>query len=188
MKITAVLVATVWLMLGCTTSATSSSSIQDSVKAQEYIDQGVILLRQNNLVEAEAAFYLAQQIADSATAIDGRGCVYFISGDIAEAERLFNQSAALDPTYLPALSHLALVYEQQGRRSEAKELLERVLILNPEAYDARNNLAALLVDNGAKQAIIKAQDQLVQASIVVKHPVLMDNLERIYDYEKQQKN
>jgi tetratricopeptide (TPR) repeat protein len=54
----------------------------------------------------------------------------------ADAERELRAALALNPAYLPALQNLANLCEDLGRRAEALGLYERILALEPRAYEA----------------------------------------------------
>lgn len=61
----------------------------------------------------------------------------------AAAERELGAALALNPAYLPALQNLANLYEDLGRREEALALYERMLALDPRAYEALARYARL---------------------------------------------
>jgi tetratricopeptide (TPR) repeat protein len=60
-----------------------------------------------------------------------------------EAEEELEAALALSPSYLPALQNLANLYEDLGRREEALGLYERILALDPRAYEALARYARL---------------------------------------------
>lgn len=54
----------------------------------------------------------------------------------AAAERELRAAIALNPTYVPALQNLANLHEDLGRREEARVTYERILALEPRAFEA----------------------------------------------------
>lgn len=72
-----------------------------------------------------------------------RGAVNLALDRRAEAERDFRQALAVLPEHLGALNDLAVLLIAQGRKPEAKELLQKVLSLRPDDPMAKSNLASL---------------------------------------------
>ena len=71
------------------------------------------------------------------------GAVRMARGELEAAEASLRDALARDPGFQPALSDLAVLLASQGRRGEAKELLERLLALQPENPAAREMLSRL---------------------------------------------
>jgi len=148
------------------------------------IDQGTAHLRQAELDRAESAFSLALQITPFAPALDGLGCVAFMRGDFPRAERYFIEAYNLDSTYNNPLANLALVYEAQGRYSQARMMYQRAINTEPTSFRARNNLAGLLVDRRAGfDDRAQAKDELLKASELLDHPLIENNLRQVSDHE-----
>ena len=61
----------------------------------------------------------------------------------AAAERELKKALALNSVYVPALQNLANLYTDLGRREEAAELYERILELDPCAFEALARYAQL---------------------------------------------
>jgi tetratricopeptide (TPR) repeat protein len=61
----------------------------------------------------------------------------------APAERELRAALAIDPAYVPALQNLANLHEDLGRRSEALAAYERILELDPCAFEALARYAQL---------------------------------------------
>jgi tetratricopeptide (TPR) repeat protein len=76
-------------------------------------------------------------------AIYQRGAVHLALNHRAEAERDFRQALAVLPEHLAALNDLAVLLIAQGKKAEAKELLQKVLALKPDDPTAKANLASL---------------------------------------------
>lgn len=89
---------------------------------------------------AEENLKLAPQNPD---AIYQRGAANLALDKRAEAERDFRQALAVLPEHLGALNDLAVLLIAQGRKPEARELLQKVLSLRPDDPMAKSNLASL---------------------------------------------
>ena len=61
----------------------------------------------------------------------GRGEALLELGKIDEARAAFEKAVALDPTYTPAMSNLALVLAKQGKAADAEAKFKAALELNP---------------------------------------------------------
>ena len=72
--------------------------------------------------------------------------------DAGTAERLFRQVAEADPRNAIALVGLARVAAHRGATSEARDLLERALAIDPDEAAARRLLAELDVARVAEPA------------------------------------
>jgi hypothetical protein len=70
------------------------------------------------------------------------------AGELADAERLLNAAAALDPSDPEPLHHLAHVHDLRGRAYLAEACYRRVLELAPGAESSRRALAVLLLSLG----------------------------------------
>lgn len=142
--------------------------------ADELVDVGTAFLRQRRLEEAERAFELASELAPSAAAVDGRGCVALIRGDYPQAERFFEQAYWMDAGYDEALINLGLVLELQGDAAGARLNYLKYLEKHPESPAARNNLAALEYDAG--RDTIGTARELAKARVLSDHRIINDNL------------
>jgi tetratricopeptide (TPR) repeat protein len=63
--------------------------------------------------------------------------------DLAIAEQLFAAAVQANPNYSDALFSLAVLYERQGKASEALKLYRRVLQLNPGSTDLQAKVRAM---------------------------------------------
>ena len=79
----------------------------------------------------------------NADAIYQRGAVNLALNKRAEAERDFRQALTVLPEHLGALNDLAVLLIAEGRKPEAKELLQKVLSLRPDDAVAKANLQSL---------------------------------------------
>jgi tetratricopeptide (TPR) repeat protein len=69
-----------------------------------------------------------------------------------EAEKLWQRALALDPNYFPALFNLGYLQFSAGRPAGARPWLERAARANPEDYQARYLLGAVLAGLGERDA------------------------------------
>jgi tetratricopeptide (TPR) repeat protein len=67
----------------------------------------------------------------------------------AAAERELRAALALNPNYLPALQNLANLHEDLGQREAARGMYERMLTLEPHAFEALARYARLSASNDA---------------------------------------
>ncbi|MGO9804046.1 MAG: tetratricopeptide repeat-containing sulfotransferase family protein [Steroidobacteraceae bacterium] len=72
----------------------------------------------------------------------------------AAAEGELRAALELNPRYLPALQNLGNLYEDLGRRDEARELYGRVLALAPQASEVLARLAQLAPIEGPQDPLI----------------------------------
>ncbi len=80
---------------------------------------------------------------DNADAVYMRGAVRIGLRAFADAERDLRRTLELAPQHTAAMSDLATLLQQQGEASEARQLLRRVLELNPGDALAAHNLRNL---------------------------------------------
>ena len=80
-------------------------------------------------------------------------------GDNPGAIAAFKQAHDLAPNEIAPLLQLAMAYDETGRNEEARRYYEEVLKINPDQYQALNNLAYLKADAGVDldQALTFAQ-------------------------------
>ncbi|RMH23460.1 MAG: tetratricopeptide repeat protein, partial [Acidobacteria bacterium] len=109
-----------------------------------YLVETRLLLKLRRLEEAEAAaekaLRLAPQLPD---ALYQRGVIQAMKKELDDAERTFRQVLERAPEHVAALNDLALLLITQGRKDEARELLQRVIAINPNDQQARQRLAAI---------------------------------------------
>lgn len=161
--------------MGCTTAR--QPSVLEQRRADELVNTGTVYLRQGSLREAAAAFEVAEDLAGSAAALDGLGCVALLRRRYTEAERLFWGALERDPRYTHVLGNIALVYELQGKREEARRFHIEALKAYPDSYRFRNNYAAFL--HAEKAPATRTQQELTRAQVINTHPVILSNLANI---------
>jgi len=82
--------------------------------------------------QAAEMFAAAAALApDDVTAHTGSGEALLELGKVDAARAAFEKAVALDPTYTPAMSNLALVLARQGQAAEAEVKFKAALELNP---------------------------------------------------------
>jgi len=110
-------------------------------QASEFMVKG----DKESLKLATGALDLARDLSgDEAELLDAQGCVEIRRESYEFAEQYFLRAIAADPEFSGAYSNLAWLRERAGRLSEAKQLFETALLLEPGNIQARNNYAVLL--------------------------------------------
>jgi tetratricopeptide (TPR) repeat protein len=86
--------------------------------------------------------------------------------DYASAAEELQQALTLNPGYTPAMFNLAGLYEDFGKRAEARSLYARILTLEPQAFEALARLANLQPPGSVQGALIqRLNDALATASL-----------------------
>lgn len=151
-------------------------SPQEQQTAEQLIEQGAAFIRIGKLDEARASFILSAELAMTPAALDGIGCVDFLLGELTSARDLFLRAYKLDENYVESISNLALLYNFIGAHREAERLYERVIQVQPTAFQSRNNLAVLLEELGNTS---QARDELYKGYVLSQSDVVRDNLKRV---------
>lgn len=141
------------------------------------VDRGVIYLRQGTYEQAEAAFRVAVELAPIPAAYDGLACVMFLQKREGEAERLYRRIFEWFPRYAQAKANLALLYDLAGRHSEAKNLYEESILLDPMSAQVRNNYGALLANSVEAKERALAKGYLFDAQVIGDHPIIRANID-----------
>jgi len=168
---------------GCSPSGAVSEGAYR--QALDLVDQGTLLLRARRLGEADAAFALAYEMAPLAAALDGRGCVALVAGDLGAAEEFFLRAYTNDGSYDHALGNLALVYEVTGRPEMARWAYRALLARQPQSSAVRHNLAALEYDGISRNRVVTASDkarvrqEFLKSAALSEHGVIADNITRL---------
>jgi protein O-GlcNAc transferase len=84
------------------------------------------------------------------------------AGRLAEAERLYLQSLAVDENLLAALHAMALMRLQQSRPAEALSYIERALPLDPANTDAWSHRGVALAALGRHEEALATYDQALR--------------------------
>ena len=118
-----------------------------------------LLQRRTGRYQAALASYaqaLAHGIRGAEQAHLNRGVIFAdCLHDAPAAQRELEAALALNPRYLPALQNLANLYEDLGRREEARSLYERILGLEPNAAVSLARYANLTQISGPRDPVIQ---------------------------------
>ena len=82
------------------------------------------------------------------TAYGGLGQLFATRGKLPHARVEFQKLTERSPRSVPALTMLAIIHEGEGNLKAAREILARVLEIDPEAPVAANNLAWIYATSG----------------------------------------
>jgi protein O-GlcNAc transferase len=108
--------------------------------------------RRQRRVAAKRAGYIGpeQTVGSYGTTADlfNAALRYHHSGRLAEAELLYGQVLAIEPSHVRSLHNLGNILRETGRANEAVTCYQRALTLEPNLVGTRNNLAATLHDLG----------------------------------------
>ncbi len=108
---------------------------------------GIILLKEGNNAEAEAAFRRAVA-ADRAyvSAYKNLGFTYQRQGQTEKAKVAYREAIRLKPTYAKALNSLGTLLESEGNYAEAETSYRRAMEAEPNFAKAHLNLAELYIN------------------------------------------
>jgi tetratricopeptide (TPR) repeat protein len=136
------------------------SAAADKTYAAPRIFLGHLLLGKKDAKSVQQAadlFTAAIALApEDVTAHTGSGEALLALDKVDAALAAFEKAVALDPTYTPAMSNLALVYARQGKSAEAEAKFKAALELNPldagtyfrraQGFEAGGNLKGASAD------------------------------------------
>ncbi len=146
-------------------------------RAEQLVDKGVVALRARDLERAQAAFLMATEVAPTASAYDGLGCVALLRGDFVSSAESFRQALRIDPRYHRAIANWALLEDLQGHQEIALTLYNYYLNQYPDAAYIRNNKATLEYERGGRRMWVA--QELQKALLVTPHAVIQGNLDRL---------
>jgi tetratricopeptide (TPR) repeat protein len=146
---------------------------EESQQAYALIDKGTLFLRAGDFEQAVAAYQMSLELAPSAAALDGLGCVALRRKEYGTAEVYFNKAIELDPLYIQSLGNKALLHEERGELAEAEALFEQAALLAPNIVEVRNNYGVFLSERGR---VREAQDQYRAAQVVTVDTIPQENL------------
>ncbi len=125
---------------------------------------------------------------------------YFTDGprqDLRRAELALQSLVDLDPTFFPALNNLAVLYQRQGRWTEAEPLVRRAIALEPGIVTGYRNMARVFGELGRfreidSMATIAEQrlgaknaepllDRIAGAAMVGDFATAERNIQRVYN-------
>ena len=124
----------------------------------------------------DAGRYLERALAagPDAALIDRLGYIYFLRGDLGEAERYYHQAAESDPTFFSPHLNLAKLAIQRRRRDEALRELNEARRLAPRRYGVLYSLALLYRQLGQTAEADRVRQEIQElrktAASAARHP------------------
>jgi tetratricopeptide (TPR) repeat protein len=144
-----------------------------------YALRGILLARDKHPEEALAAFRRAIELdPKSAAALGGLATVLATGGERAEATRLYDQAASLDPDHAGYAYSSAQLAIAAGDLTSAEERLRSIVKRHAAHSGARNDLAWLLAEKG--QDLDFALALAEEASQLDPSPNVLDTLGWVY--------
>lgn len=118
-------------------------------EAQIHLEQGNLLLKQGQLIEAIICYQQALTLNPNYTqAHNNLGTIFSQLGRFEEAVACYQQALRADPSYVQAYSNLGNIFSEMGKLEEAMSCYQQALTLNPNFVQVHNNLGALLTKKG----------------------------------------
>ena len=104
------------------------------------------------------------QQREEARKLNNAGVARFNSGDLAQAEKLFEQAVNKDQRFAEAYNNLGLCLTEQGRHDEATVAFETAIEINPELAAGYNNLGYVLFKQQSYEAAIEMYKEAIGRS------------------------
>jgi Tfp pilus assembly protein PilF len=161
-----------FLVQGCSTVRHEAPSGQ----TQLLIDRGVAFLELGQFDLAEASFYMAVDHQPTPEGYDGLVCTYLRSGRYERAKEVLDDIADWFPQYPLLHNRFAYYYDQTGNGELAAEHYQAALRTDGADSEARNNLAAVSVDQGGNFSKKIAKQYIEEAIVLHPHPIALHNL------------
>jgi tetratricopeptide (TPR) repeat protein len=118
--------------------------------------EGFVLLQQGNCREARPALEgCCRGRNDSPVAPYALGLLADFEGRPADAEKDYRAALAVDPTFGPAARHLAHLFREASRPSEALEVLQGHLAAAPDDAEAHSLAATCHLDLGEFESAVR---------------------------------
>ena len=109
---------------------------------QTHVAKGDALLKQGDLQESKASYFLALKLRpEFAAALDGMARLEQAAAEENAAITLYQRAIASDAGYAPAYTHLGDLYLGRRQFEEAVLLLEEAVSVRPDFADGLNRLA-----------------------------------------------
>lgn len=139
------------------------------------IHRGIIAYQQENL---EQAIAILKNGLDSVDEADKRDIIPYLSsfykqkGDLKTAEALLRQGLEIAPESTDFRFELGVLYDEQDRREQALEQMQKVLDLDPDHADALNYIGYTWADQGvhlekAEEMIRRALEQKPENGYII---------------------
>ncbi|MCG8430659.1 MAG: hypothetical protein MJA29_05775 [Candidatus Omnitrophica bacterium] len=112
-------------------------------EAQRYLKEAVRFHKDGNYIAAKDAYHKAWRVAAHDTGyrkmiLNNLGTLYMKTGSYMEAEEVFKEILAIDPSYQPARLNLGLVYERIKPPEEVREYWLKVFDIDPDRIIEEN--------------------------------------------------
>jgi Flp pilus assembly protein TadD len=113
--------------------------------SRAYFELASLYAKQGNYEKATATYQKVTELDPQfSEPLFNLAYIYYLQGDLARAEETYYRVAELAPPYLDEVYfNLAVVQEEQGKKAQSIESLERTLALNPDSQEARDYLLRL---------------------------------------------
>jgi tetratricopeptide (TPR) repeat protein len=125
--------------------------------AAGYLAEAEILFLDKKYLEAGKLFAKASQVAGQGQPLGRAFQAYAMAGQSVEGEKLLQQWVNSHPADVAARHQLALVQLNSSRLKEAAENYQQLVKVNPKDFVAYNNLAWLLSELKAPNALTVAE-------------------------------
>jgi tetratricopeptide (TPR) repeat protein len=106
--------------------------------------KGTFLMNHHQLDDALEQF---NQVVDKdpgyAEGWNKRATAYYLLGDLAQSMKDIKKTLNLEPRHFGALSGMGLIFSQLGDREAALQAYREVLRINPNAFDAKQQIKVL---------------------------------------------
>ena len=99
-------------------------------------------------------------IRDAATKFQ-QALAHHVQGQLAQAERLYQEVIAIAPKHFSAIHYLGGIQYQAGRYEAAASTFDRAVLLDPNHPDARANLGLALAKLGKTSEALASFDQAI---------------------------
>jgi len=148
-----------------------------------YVNQGVMLRRNNQLAESENMFQQAIRLnPSSANAHFELGQVLEQREQVNEAIAEYQETIKADPDKSAAHTRLAALYTKQGQNERAVQEYQEVLRLNPQDPAAYHGLGVAYSELGQRDQAITSLQQAVRFYLIAGH---RDKAQPAYDLQKK---
>jgi len=148
-----------------------------------YVNQGVMLRRNNQLAESVNMFQQAIRLnPSSANAHFELGQVLEQREQVNEAIAEYQEAIKADPDKSAAHTRLATLYTKQGQNERAVQEYQEVLRLNPQDPAAYHGLGVAYSELGQRDQAITSLQQAVRFYLIAGH---RDKAQPAYDLQKK---
>lgn len=103
-------------------------------------------------------------ISDPQEVYSNMGVLYSDMRDATKARQMYEKALAIDADYEPALFNLAGLCEEGGDREQAIEIYERILVGNPQHWDAIARLAQAQKSDDPDEPMIDRLESAIEAA------------------------